>query len=257
MIAGMNEKSTYTVKQLARLAGVSVRTLHYYDEIGLLKPSSVRENGYRQYGEDALLRLQQILFFREMGLNLALIGQILDTPGFDLARALQTHRKALQGEIERMQTLIHTIDSTMMRISGEVNMNDKKLFEGFSPEKEKQYSEEAVNLWGDTARQSINLWKSYSEEKKQQIMQESNAIYTEIIANMSRGVDSAPVQAALADWHQHMRSFYEPTPEMLRGLGEMYCDNPDFNATFTAMHPDLPAFLKQAIAIYVERLESK
>jgi MerR family transcriptional regulator, thiopeptide resistance regulator len=110
----------YTVKQLSNLAGVSVRTLHYYDEIGLLKPASVGQNGYRYYQDGDLFRLQQILFFREMDLGLLQIKEIVDHPDFDLVAALREHRHALQAKIDRMQTLIHTVDSTIMHLVGEI-----------------------------------------------------------------------------------------------------------------------------------------
>ncbi|MBN1310676.1 MAG: TipAS antibiotic-recognition domain-containing protein, partial [Anaerolineae bacterium] len=124
-------------------------------------------------------------------------------------------------------------------------------------QKQKQYEQEAVNLWGDTARQSIKLWNSYTEQKKEQIKQEGGAIYTELVSAMSNGPANPEVQAILARWHQHLRYFYEPSLEVLRGLGNAYNEHPDFNATFTAMHPDLPAFLQQAITHYVDALGSR
>jgi DNA-binding transcriptional MerR regulator len=247
----------YTVKQLSDLAGVSVRTLHYYDEIGLLKPSSVRENGYRSYSDDAMFRLQQVLFYRELDLDLMQIKMIINNPEFNLVTALQSHRAQLQEKIDRLQTLISTVDTTILHLIGEVNMSNKKVFEGFSEEKQKQYEEEAQNLWGDKVKQSTQLWNSYSEQKKQQIMQEGNDIYADIAANMSKGPQSPEVQAILVRWHQHLRYFYEPSLQILRGLGEMYQDNPDFNTNFAGLHPDLPAFLKQAITYYVDGLEKK
>ena len=129
----------FTVKQLSDLAGVSVRTLHYYDEIGLLKPTRVGENGYRYYEEEALFRLQQILFFREMDLGLAQIKEVLGTPNFDQRAALQAHRQALQAKIDRLQILIETVDDTIKHLTGEVSMSKKKLFKGFSEKKQKQY----------------------------------------------------------------------------------------------------------------------
>lgn len=247
----------HTVKQLAKLAGVSVRTLHYYDEIGLLKPSTVGPNGYRYYDADAVLRLQQILFYRELDLDLPQIKAILDTPGFDRVSALQTHRRALQDKAAQLHTLIQTIDTTILHLIGEVNMSTKKIFEGFTPEKQKQYEQEAIQNYGETARQSIKLWNSYTEQQKEQVKQEGSAIYLDIVSNMAKGAQSQEVQAILGRWHQHMRYFYEPSIETLRGLGEMYYDHPDFNATFTAIHPDLPAFLKAAIAVYVDTLETE
>lgn len=247
----------YTVKQLSSLAGITVRTLHYYDEIGLLKPTTVGTNGYRYYADEAVFRLQQILFYREMDLDLLLIKEILDQPNFDQVGALRSHRRSLEEKIERLKALLGTVDTTIMHLVGEVKMSKKKIFAGFSPEKQKQYDEEAVNQWGDTARQSINLWNSYSEERKQQILQEGGEIYSAIAANMDLGPAHPEIQAQLAHWHEHLRNFYEPSIEALKGLGEMYHDHPDFNATFTAIHPDLPGFLKQAIGIYVDELETR
>lgn len=245
----------YTVKQLADLAGVTVRTLHHYDEIGLLKPSTVGSNGYRKYTDEALFRLQQILLFREMDVDLPRIRQLIEQPGFDQISALQAHRQALQQKIERLKALIVTVDTTIMHLIGEVNMSSNNIFEGFDEETQKRYEAEATRLWGDTVTQSVKLWNSYSEQEKAQIMEEGRAIYADFNTSLEPG--SPQIQAILKRWHQHLRYFYEPTLEILRGLGEMYHDHPDFNATFTKLHPDLPAFLKQAIAIYVDDLETK
>lgn len=247
----------YTVKQLADLAGVSRRTLHYYDEIELLQPPLREDNGYRQYDDASLFRLQQILFYRELGLDLQEIKASLDDPNFDLVSALQSHRQAMQKKINRLQTLVQTVDTTIMHLVGEIDMSDEHVFEGFSEEKRKQYEKEAIDNWGKSAKESIKLWNSYSDERKEVIMQEGNRIYQEIMANMDKGPGSPEIRALLARWHEHLRYFYEPTIEMLEGLGNMYHDHPDFNATFTKIHPDLPAFLKAAIAIYVEELETK
>jgi MerR family transcriptional regulator, thiopeptide resistance regulator len=244
----------YTVKKLSKLAGISVRTLHYYDEIGLLKPSCLGENGYRYYSDESLFRLQQILLYRELGLELNQIKQIIEDPNFDLVTALQSHRRALQHKSDRLQALIHTVDSTILHLVGELNMSKQHIFEGFSPEKQKQYEEEATRLWGDQVKETARTWNSYSEQKKQAILQEGRDIYLEIVANMEKGPESLEIQTLLVRWHAHLRYFYEPTPEILAGLGKTYHDHPDFNATFTALHPDLPAFLMKAIAIYVERL---
>ena len=130
----------YTVKQLAKLAGVSVRTLHYYDEIGLLKPSSVGGNGYRHYEEEALLKLQQILFYRELELSLDEIKAVVGRPDFDVLSALQSHREALQGRVERLKRLIQTVDKTINHLKGNETMNAKGLFEGFSEEEQEKYA---------------------------------------------------------------------------------------------------------------------
>ena len=121
----------HTVKQLADLAGVSIRTLHYYDEIGILKPSSYGENGDRYYDEQAVLRLQQILFFRELDFSLDDVKDILDQPEFDVLHALREHRQALEQKVTRLNRLINTVDNTISHLKGELEMSQKSFFEGF------------------------------------------------------------------------------------------------------------------------------
>jgi DNA-binding transcriptional MerR regulator len=251
----------YTVKQLSEVAGVSVRTLHYYDEIGLLRPTSVGENGYRHYDANAVLRLQQILFYREIGLGLLQIKDVLDSAEFDLVSALQSHRVVLQERIERLQSLVNTVDSTIMHLVGEVPMSNKKLFEAFSvsEEKQKQYEQEIMNdprYDKDKVKESQRKWSSYTTEQKQKIGEEGGAVYIDMVAAIERGAsaDSAEVQAIIARWHQHLHYFYTPTPEILRGLGHMYNEHPDFIANFQKLHPDLPGFLEQAITHYCDVL---
>lgn len=247
----------YTVKQLSDLAGVSRRTLHFYDRIGLLKPEAVQPNGYRIYGRAALLRLQQILFYKEMDFNLDEIGRILDEPGFDTVQALEAHRQALLMRKDRLDRLIHTVDHTILALQGETEMNGDTMFEGFTPEQEKHYEEEATRRWGDQVKRVSQKWNRYSAEQKKAIMAEAGANYQEIVAHMGEGPDSPAVQAAVEKWRQNMRYFYEPTIEIMRGLGSGYNHDPEFHATFVKFHPDLPAFLEQAITVYCDRLEGK
>jgi DNA-binding transcriptional MerR regulator len=128
----------YTVKQLASLAGVTNRTLHYYDHIGLLQPGAHGYNGYRYYGDEALLRLQQILFYRELGFSLEQIKGILEDPNFDLLQALQAHRLALLERIQQSNRLIETVDRTIKHIKGEIIMSKKDFYSGFDEEKQKE-----------------------------------------------------------------------------------------------------------------------
>lgn len=246
----------YTVKQLAELAGISVRTLHYYDEIGLLKPSEVGENSYRYYADEAVLRLQQILFFRELDFGLNDILDIIDQPEFDWLTALHAHRKALQDKIKRLNTLIQTVDSTILHLMGEVNMSKKQLFTGFSAEEEKRYAQEARETYGaEVVDASYKLWNSYSAEKKSAILAEGGAIYTELAASMDKGAADPGVQNLIGRWHQHLRYFYEPTVEVLRGLGQLYVDHPDFYRNISQFHEGLPEFMLEAINIYCDGLD--
>ncbi len=251
----MLRDTRYSVKQLAAVAGVSARTLHYYDEIGLLRPSRNPDNGYRIYQAEALLRLQQILFLRELGLRLDEIKAILDSPSFDLLPALEQHYQALLERRRRVDELIQTVESTIQHLKGNIAMDAKDLFKGFSPEQEQAYAEEAQRRWGEkNVKESQKRWGSYSPEKKQRILAEGGEIYQAIVAAMPQGPASQAAQAGIARWHQNLRYFYEPTKEILLGLGDLYNDDPEFNAFFQRIHPELASFMRQAIQVYCRTL---
>jgi MerR family transcriptional regulator, thiopeptide resistance regulator len=245
----MDQAMDYTVKQLATLAGVSPRALHYYDQIGLLPPDSLGDNGYRYYGTAALLRLQQIMFFKELEFRLSDIKQILDRTDFDLVGALQAHRVALQQRARRLDRLVGTIDHTIAQIQGGTKMEPKKLFEEFSEEKQKEYDAEAQRRWGNTDayKESQKRWKSYSAEQKKQMGLEGEAVYRDMVAAIPLGPTSSQAQSCVARWRQHLRYFYEPSDEMLLGLADMYNDDPAFNATFQRIDPELAGFMRQAV----------
>jgi len=152
----------YTISQLAKMAGVSVRTLHHYDHIGLLKPSSRTTAGYRLYEEQDLLRLQQILFFKELEFPLKEIRDILDDPEFDQIKALENHRRLLQKRTERLARLLKTIDKTIQRLEEDnMTMTDKELYEGFTQEQIERYKRQARELYDQRSRAcSPNSWTS-------------------------------------------------------------------------------------------------
>ncbi len=245
----------YTVKQLSEMAGISVRTLHYYDEIGLLEPTWVADNGYRYYEEEAVLKLQQILFFRELELSLNEIKEIVDMPRFDRLVALQLHRDGLEARVDRLRRLIKTIDSTILHLTGETVMSEKRLFSGFSPGEERRYEQEARRIWGDQeVGESYRRWNDYTAQQRDEIRAEGGAIYRDLVAMMDRGAESPEIQQVIARWHEHLRSFYEPTVERLLGLSQLYVDQPDFARHFRELHPDLPEFMQRAIVYYCAHL---
>jgi DNA-binding transcriptional MerR regulator len=249
----------YSVKQLSELAGVSVRTLHYYDEIGLLRPTAVGANSYRRYDEAALLRLQQILFYREIGLELVQIKDILDSPTFDVAAALRSHRTALQDKIQRLQSLVSTVDHTISHLAGETPMAKKQLFEAFSDEKQKDYERLARLQYGpQVVNESVKRWNDYGPTQQQAIREEGNQVYLDLVRTMRAGLTAqdAEVQAILDRWQANIRHFYEPTLDVLYGLGELYNAAPDFIATFQQIDPSLPAYLQSVITEYVDMLET-
>jgi DNA-binding transcriptional MerR regulator len=245
-------KAMFTVKQLSRLAGVTPRTLHHYDQIGLLKPSRVGDNGYRYYGEESLLGLQQILFYRELGMPLDEIKKIMGRRDFDILPALEDHKVELAKRIVRIERLIGTVDNTISYLKGQKEMNDKQIFAGFTPEEEEKYALEAEQLYDpQIVRESNRKWKSYSAEKKQSILAEGKQVYIEMIAAMSKGADSAEAQALVERWRKNMDYFWTPNLDQLLGLANGYNDDPRFKANFDQMHPNLAAFMLEAVKLYV------
>ncbi len=145
----------YTVKKLATMSGVSVRTLHFYDEVGLLKPAFVGVNGYRFYEEAQLMMLQQILFYRELGFELKEIKRLLPRRDSEKLAALESHRVALNKRLRDVRQLITTIDKTIARLKGTGKMKDKELFAGFNPEEQARHERYLVGRYGDKMKQGI------------------------------------------------------------------------------------------------------
>ena len=243
----------YTVKQLARLAGVTTRTLHYYDQIGLLCPASHGDNGYRYYDESAVLTLQQIRFFRELGFSLEQIKSILGRPDFDLLGALLGHKRLLAEKVERLNTLIDTVDKTILHIKGEIEMSDLEFYQGFDEEKQKEYSRRARERWGDEAMARTKDWNAYTPQQKNAILAEGHEITMGIVANMDRGYDSPEVQYWVGRWHNAINThFYDCSLEIFEALGHGYVQDPEFNAFYESIHPGLAVFMEQAMTYYCQ-----
>jgi DNA-binding transcriptional MerR regulator len=241
-----------TVKQLSTLAGVTPRTLHHYDEIGLLKPSHVGDNGYRYYGEESLLRLQQILFYRELGIPLEDIKKIIGRHDFDVLGALRSHKEALKKQVARLNRLIQTVDNTVNYLKGNTIMSEKSYFEGFSEEEQEKYAQEAEELYdAESVRESNRKWKAYPAAKKEAIMAEGQAVYTDMIAAMPQGAASKEVQTIVERWRRHLEYFWTPKLDQLLALANGYNDDPRFKANFDKMHPQLADFMREAVSIYV------
>ncbi len=243
-----------TVKQLAHMAGVTPRTLHYYDEIGLLKPTQVGENGYRYYGDEAMLRLQQILLYRELDVPLDQIRKIMGRRDFDVQGALEGHRAELEQRILHLQGLIRTVDRTILYLKGETTMSNQQLFGGFNEEEQAKMEEEAAQMYDpETVRESNRRWRAYSAAEKQRVMDEGNEIYTAIIAAMPKGPEAPEVQALIERWRRHMDYFWTPNLEQLVALADHYSQEPRFKVNFDQMQPGLAEFMGQAVRAYVSK----
>lgn len=247
-----------TVKQLAKASGVSVRTLHHYHAIGLLLPAEVGSNGYRVYGRAELLRLQQILFFRELGFELSAIAAILDDPAFDLKAALIEHRARFEERLGQLHRLIRTIDRTVATLDEDMTMKDNALFDGFDPAKQAAYEHEVTQRFGEPAAQAIEharrTMSGWTPDEKAGVLAELREIEAGLAAAMGEGaaVDATEVRALITrhrDWVG--RSW--PTPPdaaAYAGLADFYTSHPDFIARYEAIRPGFTEWLAAAIRDY-------
>jgi len=250
----MSKRHTVTVQQLARLAGVSARTLHHYDHIGLLTPSARTPAGYRLYGEADLLRLQQILFFRELDFPLADIQAILDEPGFDQVKALRDHRQMLQQEADRLGRLLNTIEKTISRLTEDhMSMTDEELYEGFTPEQIERYTREANELYDPRiVAESNRRARNMSRAQWQTVKAEGGAVAQQLADLMDKEPGDAAVQAAIARHYAWVDNFWHPTAESYRGLGQGYAEHPEFRAFYEKYRPGLADFLCAAMSFYAD-----
>lgn len=245
----------YTVKQLAKMAGVSVRTLHYYDEIGLLKPSFVKPNGYRCYRRPELLRLQQVLFFRELGFSLEQIRQVLDSPDFDTRQALMDQKKLLELEKERVDGLLQTIDSTLKELKGEVTMKAQDLYGSFTREQIEEYRQEVIDRWGEKSllesEAKISAW---TPDETRWVEKEAQEVVGGMMACMAAGKapDDPEAQELAGRYFAYMQKFFDCSVEIFRELGKMYVDDPRFAAYYEKYHPDLAAYMRDSMAAWCD-----
>lgn len=245
----------YTVQQLAKLANISVRTLHYYDEIGLLKPSFIHKNGYRYYQDRELMKLQQILFFRELEFSLEHMKQMFDSPSFNSVEALKDQKKLLKMKRDRFDKLLFTIDTTMNDLKKNKKQKADTMYDSFNQKEMDQYKEEARQRWGHTEayKQSQERTKNWGKKDYARVGKEGEDITKAIGAAMSQGVSSAEVQALIAKHHQHIGQFYDCSYEMYRNLGKMYVEDPRFTAYYEKYAKGLADFMCKAIAYYCDQ----
>ncbi len=244
----------YTVSQLARMAGVSVRTLHYYDHLGLLQPARRTEAGYRLYGESELLRLQQILLYRELELPLSDIRDILDAPGFEPVQALRQHRQVLQARAERLTRLLKTIDRTIQRLAeDDTMMTDEELYEGLNKEQIARYQREARQMYDPAVvAESEQRVRNMSKAEWHAVKAEGDEVTRGLAALADRSPGDPQVQALVARHYAWLEHFWHASGEQYRALGQGYASQPEFRAFYDKYRPGLADFLAQAMAHYAE-----
>lgn len=245
-----------TVKEVADLVGISVRTLHHYDSINLLKPDNTTEAGYRLYNDKSLEKLQQILFFKELDFPLKKIKEILNDPSFDTKEALRLHKEMLLEKRLRIDKMIETIDKTNLHLKGEINMTKEERFEGFDFS-QNPYEQEAKEKWGEKTvdkanEQLANMPKQERLEKED----EMNTIFRELasVNDKEKSPASKEAQQLIQNWYDFLNDNinYEYSLEIFKGLGEMYVADERFTKNINRFGDGLAQFMHEAINIYVE-----
>lgn len=253
-------KKHYSVQQLAKLAGVSVRTLHLYDEMGLLKPSLRTGAGYRLYEEKELLRLQQILFYKELDFPLKEIGEILDDPDFDKIKALESHRIVLQTRKKRIEGLLTTIDKTIQHLKNGTMLSHEELYKGLPKEKAGEWRKEAMEKWGEAAvEKSEKHLSTMTHEKFEQLKTDAANNRLRLVELSSSHDPASPeVQTAIRLHYSHIRQFWgtanEPDQQLkaYQCLGEMYTQDERYTFVDGKPHPVFAQFLCKAITHFVQ-----
>jgi len=257
-VVAMKRVRTYQVKDVARIAGVSVRALHHYDEIGLLVPTARTEGGYRLYDDDDLLRLQQILIGRELGLSLEEIRRSLDDPSFDRKMALLKQRRLLLQRSHKTQEMIGAIDKALALLNDDgrkKTMCMKEIFDGFDPS---SYENEVVARWGstDAYRESKRRMSTYTAEDWQKLKAEQDDVYKATAAAMLKGRSPTDETVLdIADRHRRFidRWFYPCSPQMHCCLAEMYETDHRFAENIDKYGKGLTSFLVSAIRANADR----
>lgn len=243
----------YTVRQVADLAGVTVRTLHHYDEIGLLHPAVRTKAGYRLYGREELLQLQQILFFRELDMPLSKIRAVMDGPDFDHLAALEAHRHGLRARLARLQSLIDTVEKTIDTLRGDYDMlTDKDLYEGFDREAIEQYETEARNRWPAEYAEVDNRVRSMSKRQWRNIQDEGEAIARALAQHVGADPTSEVVQELVARHHAWIENFYEADAARYAGLADMYIADDRFAGFYDKYAQGLAELLSRAMRHFAE-----
>ncbi len=242
----------HTVGTVAGLAGVTVRTLHHYDEIGLLSPSDRSPSGYRRYDDRDLQRLQQILYYRELGFSLEEIATILAEPTSDAMAHLRRQHELLTGRIRRLREMVTAIEFAMEAQKMGIALSPEERFEVFGDVDPDDYAEEVEQRWGDTFayRESQRRTSRYTKEDWQRIKAESEDWNRRFVEVMRLGLPAeSPEAKELAEEHrQHIsRWFYECSYEVHTGLADMYLADERFTATYENIHPGMARYLHDAI----------
>ena len=241
------------ISEVAKLTGITVRTLHYYDEIGLLKPSEITEAGYRLYSREDLEILQQILFFRELDFPLSQIKEIMNNPNYDKEEALKKQKELLIQQRQRIEGLIKLIEK---RIEGDNNMSFKEFDMNEIEENKKKYAKEVKERWGTSKayEESEKKTSSYNKKKWGDINQETSEIFKGFAELRNSDPGSEEVQELVRRWQKYITdNFYTCTNEILSGLGLMYVEDERFKENLDKNGEGTAQLMAEAIKIYCSK----
>ena len=253
----------YTVKKLSELSGVTVRTLHFYEEIALLKPAYYGSNGYRYYEESQLLQLQQILFFKELGFSLKQIRKVVGKSDFDQLAALYSHKKSLSREWEKIGVLLKTIDKTINHLKGKKKMKDKELFDGFCITLVKKapagacYAS-AEELVGKSVRNPTRDMEDVQKRGKvyyDNLNKAACQLFKELTSCIESGLDPATdeVQKIIEKHHALIDQFHDATQEVYKATAQLYEEHPEMRKQLDLFHPHLASFMAKAMRVFADQ----
>lgn len=247
----------YTIKQVAQLSGVSIRTLRFYDEIGILKPAFYGENGYRFYENEQLLILQQILFYRELEFTLGEIKQTLLRDDFNKLDALNSHKKVLEGKLKRIKNLLSTLNKTIANLSGENTMTTKEIYFGFSPEDLPRYDKIAITELGEVAEKFIKLRKEITKDWGKTEWDKTHQDWCELCLELTSALEkdmsptSVKVQEIIKKQYKYFIKIYpSPTKEEFLSICKINCTHPEYKKIFDFYHPKLAEFTREAMEVF-------
>lgn len=240
------------VKELADLAGISIRTLHHYDAIGLLTPETT-ESGYRIYSKGNIETLQHILFFRELDFPLKKIKEIIERPSFDQIEALEIHQKMLIEERDRLNKVLKTIDKTIKHKRGKINMTEEERFVGFNFN-QNPYEKEAREYYGDQKVDELNkMVNKLSEDDKEGFETHFNKIYHDLARVRHESPCSEVAQKEIKVWFDFLNTIGSYSLDAFKGLGQMYVEDERFTKNIDQFGEGLALFMHDAMTVYAEK----
>lgn len=249
----------YTIKKLAKISGVTVRTLQYYDKIGLLKPFLKGANNYRYYKEEQLIKLQQVLFFKELDFSLNDIKTLIEQNAFDNIKSLKVHKAVLKKQVAHKNDLIKTINKTIMHLEEKVFMRDEELYYGFDIKKQKEYEQYLVKEYGskaeDLLKQSHIRTAKWNKEEWDYVKNTGDQIHKDLTKaiNLNLTPESEEVQIIIHHHYELQNRFYDLSQEVYIELADLYVQHPDFKKFFDVYHPELIQFIGEAMRYYANK----